>query len=158
MPDTEDDRLIVFEDHFADLGDVPVHERLLGGDDLRFRSVAEGTDTEVIRPKALSFISVLSTCSKASAVILVPVGMRVARHELDGTFQLSRPASFDSILTVGLVRPHSLRGETTPSSLNARIPGRDDGSSEAFVASITRRRPSDSEISFIGVNTFFLQR
>ena len=63
--------------------------------------------------------------------------MRVARHEFEGVSQLSRPAALESSLNSGFVISHSLNGERIPNSVNARIPGLTDGSSDAFVASIT---------------------
>ena len=99
----------------------------------------------------------LSTLSSASAVIGVPVAILVARQELDGMSADGRPDSLESLLTSALVIPHILSGDTTPSSSNALMPGLEDGSSDALVASM-RHLPSLSAISRSFPNSILLHR
>lgn len=65
----------------------------------------------------------------------VPGSTLVARHELDSLFHVRTLSERDSLLIWGFVRPASLRGESTPISSSALIPGRSAGSSSAFVPS-----------------------
>ena len=53
--------------------------------------------------------------------------------------------------------PQSARGESTESSLSARIPGRSPGSSEALVPSISTEKPSAAAAAVSDENRTRLQ-
>lgn len=72
----------------------------------------------------------------------MPVTILVARHELEALSQVGRPASRDILRMSSFVSPHSLRGDTIPSSFSARNPGLSATSSDALVPSATIRHPS----------------
>ena len=90
------------------------------------------------KPREDSACSDRSTCSSCSAVIEVPVGMRVARQAYAGLSHVNNPASLERLRMSALVSPHSRRGERTSSSSSARIPGRSSVRSEALVPSRSR--------------------
>ena len=64
-----------------------------------------------------------------------PGSTLVARHELDSLFHVRTLSERASLLIWDFVSPASLRGERTPISSSALMPGRSTGSSSALVPS-----------------------
>lgn len=88
-------------------------------------------------PIDFTLSSAISVRDSMSSVILVPHGMRVARHELEGLSQVSSPASLDSLRTSSFVMPVSFKGDLIPSSDRTLMPGLSSTGSDAFVPSMT---------------------
>ena len=92
-----------------------------------------------------------------SGVILTPVSILVARHELDCLFQVSS-LSMREILRMALLdRSESLRGDLMPSSRRALTPGLSSTGSEALVPSATTSHPFSLATSITFSNIAFLQ-
>lgn len=108
-------------------------------------------------PIDFTLSSAISVRDSMSSVILVPHGMRVARHELEGLSQVSSPASLDSLRTSSFVMPVSFKGDLIPSSDRTLMPGLSSTGSDAFVPSMTYGLPESSAASFMAPIMSFLQ-
>ena len=98
-----------------------------------------------------------SVLTSDDSVIGIPLGILVARQEFDGRSQVGSPAMRESSRTCGLVMQQTLSGDSMPSSSNAVIPGRPDGSSDALVPSAMRSIPSLLAHSIMELKISFLQ-